>query len=398
MRALPTWDRISIKLIRNGFSALAILYVVIQYAWTNSTSSTTATAVNTNNIISNDGSPRMMSQQDMVFVSRCKISCEKQQIRRSRCDDDPLVLCQNICQSLQSDLSYYTMLWGTPQLLDACDASCSNLAVDFCQRQLPYQSFCSDIAWQRSARAMISVAQASKASSNGNTSVTISMPSTGPSFLSLLLLIFVAASDILVSIAEYKAKYLKAADYNSADGDVSQLYDANSLDSTAALLKKLLQAAESPQHLFVVAKTAFEVRSLLFDNSCVQALELILVFQVATALWESRCQTPLLLVPLPAHGQTSPVQEDDCGSDDAEEVILPTSSSSSSINNKRASSSDQIQSKSQSMNAFTQAAPTMEEAAPVTPVVPAVVAQAPATPTGRPFSKTFARFSIPLGK
>ncbi|EQC33707.1 hypothetical protein SDRG_08811 [Saprolegnia diclina VS20] len=79
-----------------------------------------------------------------------------------------------------------------------------------------------------------------------------------------------STTDILAAIAAYKA-----ANFTSSD----TTYEPDSLDATASLVRKVLRVAELPEHVLIVAKTAFEIRSLLFDNSCDQALGVILVLQ-----------------------------------------------------------------------------------------------------------------------
>ncbi|RHY65507.1 hypothetical protein DYB37_004856 [Aphanomyces astaci] len=256
---------VTVKAIRNALTVFAIVYVVIRGLASSPSSS--------NSFVLGAFNPPLLSPQDQAFVVQCRTFYEQSALRRSHCDDPPASLCQNVCSSLASNLTYYsTQLWPS-SLLAACDATCATHQSQLCNGGITYMELCDATARSRLQAAVVD-----------NVHVTIQDDRSGPSFFALLVLIFVAASDILVSVAEYKDKYLKAP---PADEEAA-LYDASQLDSSAALLTQALRAAEQPEHLVTVAKTCFEVRCLLFDNSCDQALQIIVVFQLETRVLQRR--------------------------------------------------------------------------------------------------------------
>ncbi|KAF0689934.1 Aste57867_18649 [Aphanomyces stellatus] len=308
---------LTVKLLRNGLTIFAILYVVIH-----SLSSSPASL-----LVLGDAPPPPLSAQDTAFVNQCRVYFETSALRRNRCDDPPSQLCQNICTALTANLPYFAALWPLT-LLPACDATCAAHQSSICTSAISYFQLC-----DATARARLMLA------SPDQVHVTVQDDRTsGPAFVSLLVLIFVATSDILVSLSEYKAKYLTNSDNE---------YDASQLDASAALVAAALHAANEPEHLLTVAKTCFELRCLLFDNSCDQALEIIVLFQVASFLWTlARGRAAHLLPTFDKGSPTSPSTQETEGQF---QETPPTRSSSGSTSGEL--------SKTQSMAAFTQSAP-----------------------------------------
>ncbi|RHY33116.1 hypothetical protein DYB32_001968 [Aphanomyces invadans] len=260
---------VTVKAIRNGLTVFAIVYLIIR--------GLVARPASNSFVLGGADPAPPLSPQDQAFVARCRTFYEQSAMRRTHCDDPPAALCQNVCSSLASNLTYYATLWPS-SLLAACDATCAAYQGQICNGAISYVDLCDATARTRMQASVVD-----------NVHVTVHDDRTGPSFLALLVLIFVAASDILVSVAEYKAKYL------ISPTDDAALYDASQLDASAALFTQALHAAEQPEHLVTVAKTCFEIRCLLFDNSCDEALQVIVVFQLASLLWNIRRRSTHLL-------------------------------------------------------------------------------------------------------
>ncbi|RLO02411.1 hypothetical protein DYB28_014313 [Aphanomyces astaci] len=377
---------VTVKAIRNALTVFAIVYVVIRGLASSPSSS--------NSFVLGAINPPLLSPQDQAFVVQCRTFYEQSALRRSHCDDPPASLCQNVCSSLSSNLTYYsTQLWPS-SLLAACDATCATHQSQLCNGGITYMELCDATARSRLQAAV-----------EDNVHVTIQDDRSGPSFFALLVLIFVAASDILVSVAEYKDKYLKAP---PADEE-AELYEASQLDSSAALLTQALRAAEQPEHLVTVAKTCFEVRCLLFDNSCDQALQIIVVFQLVSFLWNARGRTVQWL-PSIIRMSTSPGQHG--------QTVSTTSSLPPETEGefqqaplpRTASSTSQGFSKAQSLAAFTQndAAAAAKSTTrtgsreggqqPATSVAVAATAPSVAMTTNQPPPSAFGKLTRLMGK
>ncbi|CAK4625373.1 unnamed protein product [Aphanomyces euteiches] len=364
-RAAFWTTRLTVQHIRNGLTVFALVYVIIRGL--SSSSSPLAIA---------QGPPPPLSPQDTAFVAQCRSYYEASALRRNRCDDPPAQLCQNICLGLAANLTYYASLWPTT-LLPACDATCAVHQGSICNNGVSYLQLCEAAARARA-----------QAAAPDQVHVMVQDDRASPSFFSLLVLIFVAASDILVSLAEYKAKYLVAPQ------DEAALYDASQLDVTAALISQALKAAEQPEHLLTVAKTSFEIRCLLFDNSCDQALQLIVLFQVVSFLWHYRSRATRFLPANLRFDKDDPTSPTSAGETEGQFEETPPPA--------RTSSGSQEFSKAQSMAAFTQGSAlgsrTGSHETQVQPPEPAAaVAPVAASPVTSPVAQTAAAPS-PFGK
>ncbi|KDO28139.1 hypothetical protein SPRG_20300 [Saprolegnia parasitica CBS 223.65] len=266
----------SVRTIRNAATFAAVVYLLVQLTLSPPHGSNDTVNLN-------------LTPQDATFVQQCTRYCDHHQVRRARCDDDPMLLCENLCVDLQANMSYHSSMWGSSTLLAACDAACTASSPQFCQGQVSHIALCEAAAIAR--------AQHDK-QDLGDVYVALQ---ASPSIVSVLLLIVISTTDILVAIAAYKASLFETSDAT---------FEPDSLDATASLVRKALRAAESPEHVLIVSKTAFEVRSLLFDNSCDQALGVILALQFLSCVIhvcakKSLVQFPTITIDFgqPAHDQ-----------------------------------------------------------------------------------------------
>nr|AIG56391.1 secreted protein [Achlya hypogyna] len=208
--------------VRNASTLVALLYLLV-------------IVVSPTTKVTKPPTP-VLTAQDRIFVQKCKRFCDYTALRRTRCDDDPLVMCQNVCMELQANMTYQASVWGIELLMDACDAGCSATQTALCLSQMPYSHFCEEIAVEHARRG---------GHPQSNLYITLN---PGPPLFALVLLLVVATSDLLTSISKFYTTY------RGCEG----LYEHEELDATASLVRRAIAEAEDPTNVLAVAKTSFE--------------------------------------------------------------------------------------------------------------------------------------------